>query len=840
MSIRKRLALSFLVILALFGLNILIYYIGTLKRDEGMRSLSDAVQRQLLIAEIEQDFAEQRRSFGMWEVLLEGDPNLKPKEMEGITDALDRITAKIYRLRELTDPTKRDDVASFLGLYQRVQEQLLLFYESYESGGRPPVPEPPPPVDAEDDPAEPAEEETAELPEVAADAGIEPSDDSSESLAEIPATSAEFPDAADVGPAAAEAPDEALMEKATAQLGVLKDKEQQRVKEATADFSRIDDLVNLFTLVIFGLSTLVAVVVALGFTIHLNRGLRSLRTGASRIGGGDLDHRIAVRHRDELGDLAEAFNEMSEKLLVSRGKVEEARAAAEQANQAKSTFLANMSHELRTPMNAILGYTEMLLEDAEELGQEETIPDLQKILAAGKHLLALINDVLDLSKIEAGKMTLFLETFEVPTLVDDVTATIGPLVAKNANTLEVDVAADVGTMTADETKVRQTMFNLLSNACKFTKEGKISFRVERKILAGADGYVFAVTDTGIGMSPEQMAKVFDEFTQADSSTTRKFGGTGLGLSISKKFCRLMGGDIRVESELERGTTFTVELPAVVVEKKAEPKGPAAAPQAPADGTDTATVLVIDDDTAALDLTRRFLTREGFSVVTATDGEQGLELAKELHPRAITLDVMMPGMDGWSVLSALKEDPATAGIPVIMLTMIDERERGFALGASEYLGKPVDRERLAALLQRFRGGEEAGGRVLVVEDDADTRKLIRRNLKKAGWSVDEAKNGRVGLERVEKAMPDLILLDLMMPEMDGFEFLRELRARQAWQQIPVVVVTAKEITEQERLRLNGWVEKVLHKGAYSRENLLGEIRDLVRTCGEEQRSDEGEA
>ncbi|MCP4658132.1 MAG: response regulator [bacterium] len=837
MSIRKRLALSFLMILGLFGLNILIYGIGSWLRSDGFQRMDRAVRRQLLVAEIAQDFDQQRRNVLMMGMVLV-DSDLEPEEIERIKVPLHEIKVKIGDLRGLTDPADRDDVASFAGLYQRVQEEWISFYESLERGKRPPVPEPPPPADAEAAPAEPAEGEAAELPDVAAPAGIEPpatdaadaaspdpSSESSESLAD-----SSEPDQAG----------KAHLKKATEKLGVLKEKEDRRVKEATAELSRIDELVNRITRLIFGLSTIVAIVVAVGFSIHLNRGLRSLKTGVGLIGGGDLDHRIEIRHRDELGDLAEAFNEMSEKLLRSRAKVEEARAAAEQANQAKSTFLANMSHELRTPMNAILGYTEMLLEDAEELGQEETVPDLQKILAAGKHLLALINDVLDLSKIEAGKMTLFLETFEVATLVDDVTATISPLVAKNTNTLEVDVGPDVGTMTADETKVRQTMFNLLSNACKFTKEGTIAFGVQREILAGADGYLFAVRDTGIGMSPEQMEKVFDEFTQADSSTTRKFGGTGLGLSISKKFCRLMGGDIRVESELGRGTTFTVELPAVVTEKKGEPDKPAAGLPAPSDGTGTATVLVIDDDTAALDLTRRFLTKEGFSVVTATDGEKGLELAREIHPRAITLDVMMPGMDGWTVLSALKQDPATAEIPVIMLTMLDERQRGFALGASEYLCKPVDRERLAALLQHFRGDQETGGRVLVVEDDADTRKLIRRNLKKAGWSVDEAKNGRAGLERVGKAMPDLILLDLMMPEMDGFEFLRELRAREAWQQIPVVVVTAKEITEQERLRLNGWVEKVLHKGAYGRENLLGEIRDLVRACTEREPPDEGEA
>ena len=499
-----------------------------------------------------------------------------------------------------------------------------------------------------------------------------------------------------------------------------------------------------------------------------------------------------------------------------------------------------MSHELRTPMNAIIGYTEMLTEDAEDLGQDDFIPDLKKILAAGKHLLALINDVLDLSKIEAGKMTLFLEEFEVASLIDDVTTTIQPLVDKNSNQLIVDVDARAGTIKADETKIRQTLFNLLSNASKFTQEGTIRLEAHRQSRGAVDWMVYKVADTGIGMSEEQMAKVFEEFTQADSSTTRKFGGTGLGLTISKKFCQLMGGDVTVESEEGKGTTFIVELPAVVNEEPeaptlavAVPSSPPADVDAPAvdagdDGAET--VLVIDDDPTTLDLTRRFLTREGFAVQTADSGMRGLELAQKLRPSAITLDVMMPGMDGWAVLTALKQQPETADIPVIMLTMLDEKEMGFALGASEYMSKPIDRERLTAYLERYLASSRVGGgRILVVEDEAETRELLRRGLEKNGWSIDEAENGLVALARLNDQVPDLILLDLAMPQMDGFDFLAELRQTEEWHNIPVVVVTAGDLTAGEQARLDGQVEAVLKKGAHPRDSLLSELRDLVADC-----------
>ncbi len=517
--------------------------------------------------------------------------------------------------------------------------------------------------------------------------------------------------------------------------------------------------------------------------------------------------------------LASKLSGALESAESARAEALAARDAAESANRTKSAFLANMSHELRTPMNAIIGYSEMLIEEAEDLKLEGFAPDLGKIRSAGKHLLSLINDVLDLSKIEAGKMTLYLEEFEVGAMVRDVEATIQPLIEKNGNTLAVSVAPGCGRMRADLTKVRQTLFNLLSNAAKFTESGTIRLTATRS--PDSMRLFFDVADTGIGMTPAQLARLFQAFTQADDSTTRKYGGTGLGLVISRKFCQLMGGDISVQSTHGKGTTFRVDLPATVSELEATPS---VEPAKISQGKSRRVVLVIDDDHDAADILRHSLVKSGYDVIQAFSGKEGIDLARKMQPAAITLDVMMPGMDGWSVLAGLKADPALSHIPVIMVTMLQDRQLGFSLGASGFLTKPVDQAQLAAILSRYCGPQKS--RVLVVEDDPGNRELLIRMLEKDGYQVTGAENGSVALENIAANPPALILLDLMMPVMDGFAFLEALRQRPDFAEIPVVVVTAKDLSPADRDLLHGSVQQVIQKGAVDREKLLSEISEMI--------------
>ena len=522
------------------------------------------------------------------------------------------------------------------------------------------------------------------------------------------------------------------------------------------------------------------------------------------------------------------INDISERKQAER-EILNARKTAEEANRAKSEFLANMSHELRTPMNAILGYSEMLMEEAEDLEQEGFIPDLKKINQAGNHLLSLINDVLDLSKIEAGRMDVFAEDIDIGILIDEVTATAKPLLARNNNRMKVVRDDYLGAAHQDLTKLRQSLFNLLSNAAKFTHEGTVTLNATRTQKDGQDWLVFAVSDTGIGIAADKLEAVFEEFTQADGSTTRDYGGTGLGLAISQRICHLLGGAITVQSQPGAGSTFTIEIPAIApgggehaAAKDVTPAGTDTVSRSGPESRSGRTILVIDDDPEAREILGRFLTRDGFDVVTACSGDEGLRLAHEIEPDAITLDVLMPEMDGWSVLRALKADPKLRDIPVVMLTMVDDKSRGYALGATDYLSKPVDRELLLRTLSRYQS-LQAPSPVLLVEDDIDTREIMARTLDKAGWQVLEAGDGREALNQLATTRPGLILLDLMMPVMNGFDFLLGMRANPDWRDIPVIVLTAKNLTVEDRRVLSGKVEQVIEKGASSPEQLIGLIR-----------------
>jgi PAS domain S-box-containing protein len=516
-----------------------------------------------------------------------------------------------------------------------------------------------------------------------------------------------------------------------------------------------------------------------------------------------------------------------EALREARDQAETAREAAEQGTRAKSAFLANMSHELRTPMNAIIGYSEMLEEELTEEGQEDFLPDLRKIQSAGKHLLALINDILDLSKIEAGRMDLYLERFDLGEMLRETAATVAPLMSGRGIEFRTDISPDVGVVRADLTKLRQSLFNLLSNAAKFTHDGAVTLTAERFQRDADDWIRLSVEDTGIGIAPEKLETVFEEFTQADTSTTREYGGTGLGLAISRRFCRMMGGDIVAGSTPGRGSRFTIELPARVdaLEAARASLPPDAAKEASASaGDEGPLVLVIEDDPDARELIARHLSGAGYRVATAAAGDEGLALAARLTPAVITLDVMMPGMDGWSVLRRLKADEALGKIPVVMVTMVGERAVGHALGASDYLQKPVARETLLGSVERLVGGGDA--HVLIVEDDGDTRALLRRALEQAGMHVEEAADGREGLDRVRACLPDLVLLDLMMPEIDGFEFLRRLRSNSATESVPVIVLTAKALTEAETRELEAATLEVLSKHNADDRGVAEEIRRVL--------------
>jgi signal transduction histidine kinase/CheY-like chemotaxis protein len=790
MTIRRRLAVTYFAILTLLGCNLAIYFWGDGKRSASFEELRRAISRQLLISSIHQELNDDQKQVTLLSQIISdpGASGLAAEEIAHFESRLHALDDQIERMLSLSDARGRDKIEAFQSSFGELRGSWLIFYQNF---GR---------------------NQPRAITEIAVRA-------------------------------------EPLSQKVIQELlPQLQQDEKDRVESASARFYDVTRVTDRITVLIFCISGLIAGILGIIVSRHFTRGLVALKAGADAVGAGRLEYRIPPLPSDELGQLATTFNEMAGSLDSARGGLTRANAelgqrqlelqslmeTADSANNAKSQFLANMSHELRTPMNAIIGYSEMLAEDAGDRGLGEFVRDLNRINTAGKQLLTLINDILDLSKIEAGRMDLYLETFDIREMLGDIATTMQPLIDKNSNQLALDLPPGIWTMHADLTKVRQVLFNLLSNASKFTHSGVIRLAVSRTLGAGGGEWIeFQVQDSGIGLTAEQAAKVFDSFTQADASTTRKYGGTGLGLTITRKFCEMMGGDVSVASEPGKGATFTARIPAQGVDPQATRASienlaaavvdTSARPSAEPEGA-AGSVLVIDDDPVIQDLMGSFLRKEGYRVTVAAGGKEGLHQARELQPDVITLDVAMPSMDGWSVLSALKADPHLANIPVIMLTMVDNKTMGYALGASEYMTKPINRERLMSVIRKYSRFRTRRS-VLIVEDDPDTRDIIKTTLAKEGWRVETAENGRVALERVAASLPGLVLLDLMMPEMDGLTFLEEFRRLPDAAAVPVVVLTAKDLTAEDRRRLSGYVERVVGKGS-SADSLLKEVRELV--------------
>lgn len=607
------------------------------------------------------------------------------------------------------------------------------------------------------------------------------------------------------------------------------------------------------------LIVIISIVFAVLSYINFARPISQLAEATHRVSEGNFNEYIGLTlpafvPGDELIDLSHNFNSMTatlndlytgleqrvaertEELQAERNKLQqtsielaEARDAALEANRAKSAFMANMSHELRTPLNAIIGYSNLVIAGTYGDINEKQTDRLMRVMDNGQHLLALINDVLDLSKIEAGKMEVYLESFDLSELLETIVRTGHTLMEKNQNQLISELDVDLGQMHSDITKIRQVLFNLLSNAAKFTEKGSVTLRVHAHTDNNREGLLFSVRDTGIGMSADQMDKVFQEFTQADISTTRKYGGTGLGLAITRRFCEMLGGYIALESEEGVGSTFSVWLPRrseMPKSQTGEVKKIETGTHQPIDNT-TSVVLVIDDDDASRETIEAFLQQDHYHVVSTNNGEDGLRLAAEYLPSVILLDVLMPGMDGWAVLHHLKSTPELADIPVIMSTILTDRNMGYTLGASDYITKPVNKEQILRVVKRYRH-QMQDSPILLVEDDASTRQMMRDMLETDGWSVYEADNGRAGLESLQNVTPDLILLDLMMPYMNGFEFLKHLRENKNWQSIPVVVITAMDLTPEAKNDLQLSVKHIIQKGSYEQDKLLEEIRYWIQS------------
>jgi signal transduction histidine kinase/CheY-like chemotaxis protein len=549
-----------------------------------------------------------------------------------------------------------------------------------------------------------------------------------------------------------------------------------------------------------------------------------LREG--RIVGAMVVRRHAPGHvPQEICDLLGTFASQSALALINAQlyrQLERQSAALEVASEHKSEFLASMSHELRTPLNAIIGFSEVLLERMFGELNERQDDYLRDIWSSGKHLLELLNDILDLSKIEAGQMVLNRSEFAVRESLEYCLSMVRERALKQRILLSLDVDPQAGLLDADRLRFRQVVLNLLSNAVKFTPDGG---RVDVRAFIRDEDLVVEVADTGPGVAAEDRQRIFDAFQQG-ARHPEQTEGTGLGLTLSKRILELHGGRIWVESETGKGSTFGFALPT----GSSEP-ALTSVPQAglhPGLPTELApgprpTVVVVEDDRRSFDLLRVYLEEEGARVVSARDGEEGLDTVRRLSPAGVVLDILLPGIDGWEVLAQLKADPATAAIPVVVVSMLDERGRGFALGAAEYLVKPVGKDQLLAALYRAAAIPERKHTVVAIDDDPLAIELVRASLEPEGWTVLGAATGQEGLALIRERQPSAVLLDLLMPGMDGFEVVEALRADPSTKSVPVVILTSKSMTQQDKERLQGRITYVARKTEFDRSGLAGLLR-----------------
>ena len=727
LTLRLRLSISIIAIVALFTLTNLTYQLSSENRNLRLDNLQNAVASQLATVTIRQLLENQEKEILVLDALKDGGKEqLSKEEIQNGRSDLSSLQAEIRRLKPYVYAETVDSYNTLLAGYDALHDGWYRFYVGYNNN---------------------------------------------------------------------QTPSTIKIERAFANtMQLLSDFESLEIlaaEQQTLDLQKTVRFTDRITLTIYLFT--IALTVSLGYLLirYTNRSLNELNLGTVRIGGGDLKYHIPVNNDDEIGDLTIAFNEMSDKLSNAMAQVQQSKEKADQANRSKTNFLANMSHELRTPLNAIIGYSEMIIEDYREekaLDAEQAVEDLARILSSGRHLLQLINDVLDLAKIESGNMTVFNETFDSVDIIEELMSTMAPIAKKGDNLLVLEKSQDIPHLYNDAVKFRQLFLNLLSNACKFTHNGKITILVTYN--AKTRHAVYHVSDTGIGMTPSQLTRVFEAFVQADSSTSKKYGGTGLGLSICKQFVELMDGSMDVTSAEGEGTTFTILLPTRAPIQKRTDAIPAENQQElsldlkASSSSETTSVseedalgrvLVIDDDPESRQLLLRHLEKENYIGLEASDAKQGIAIANEQQPDLILLDLMMPNIDGWTALSVLKESPSTRHIPVILQSMLDEKNLGLDLGAAEFLPKPVDRQRMATIL-RHLNPQDRRGAALLIAPETESRKLLLEELTDEAWQCMVATSMAQVIERIQQKSPDIIFIGLGMPYDSVLEILAMLNGK----------------------------------------------------------------